>query len=121
MSSASTMAEHPKSQKHPKFGHLPRSTSGPQECALTASPPIPLDLQSMSHTQLTSYLAGRRTPPLPIPQQRLRLFPLRTKSVQAPWSSPATCPDIGTTSRTCLFPIQVSPGRHRQKHIHDKH
>ncbi|KAE9973751.1 hypothetical protein BLS_003446 [Venturia inaequalis] len=29
------MAEHPKDKKHPHFGHLPLSTSGPQECALT--------------------------------------------------------------------------------------
>lgn len=30
------MATHNKEQKHPKFGHLPLSTSGPQDCALTA-------------------------------------------------------------------------------------
>ena len=26
---------HPKDTKHPRFGHLPLSTSGPEECALT--------------------------------------------------------------------------------------
>lgn len=33
--SSTTMASHPKEKKNPKFGHLPLSTSGPQECALT--------------------------------------------------------------------------------------
>lgn len=28
---------HPKDKKHPKFGHLPLSTSGPQPCALTGT------------------------------------------------------------------------------------
>ncbi|OCK83975.1 hypothetical protein K432DRAFT_346078 [Lepidopterella palustris CBS 459.81] len=31
------MGSHPKEEKHPKFGHLPLSTSGPQECALTGN------------------------------------------------------------------------------------
>jgi len=31
------MAAHPKETKHPKFGHLPLSTSGPQDCALEGS------------------------------------------------------------------------------------
>ncbi|KAE9989776.1 hypothetical protein EG327_002243 [Venturia inaequalis] len=34
-SATAIMAEHPKDKKHPHFGHLPLSTSGPQECALT--------------------------------------------------------------------------------------
>lgn len=31
------MSSHPKEKKNPKFGHLPLSTSGPEECALTGS------------------------------------------------------------------------------------
>ncbi|KAJ9666325.1 NAD-dependent malic enzyme, mitochondrial [Coniosporium apollinis] len=29
------MGAHPKDKRHPRFGHLPLATSGPQECALT--------------------------------------------------------------------------------------
>ncbi|KAI4121259.1 MAG: hypothetical protein LQ347_006913, partial [Umbilicaria vellea] len=32
-----TMSWHNKDTKHPRFGHLPLSTSGPQECALTGT------------------------------------------------------------------------------------
>lgn len=31
------MAKHNKDVKHPQFGHLPLSTSGPVECALTGT------------------------------------------------------------------------------------
>lgn len=34
-STSGKMAQHDKQTTHPKFGHLPLSTSGPQDCALT--------------------------------------------------------------------------------------
>ena len=33
---------HPKDTKHPRFGHLPLSTSGPEHCALTVMKSLPI-------------------------------------------------------------------------------
>lgn len=67
--SSSLTAEHPKSQKHRKFGHLPRSTSGPQECALTASPPVSLNCYLCLYS--TNFLLPR-VPPFSVPHTSTR-------------------------------------------------
>ena len=53
------MAAHPKDETHPKFSHLPLSTSGPQECALTVSL---VSLQLLVLTAISQGTALLRSP-----------------------------------------------------------
>ena len=49
-------SQHPKDTKNPKFGHLPLSTSGPEECALTGT----ALLRSPYHNKGSAFLPSER-------------------------------------------------------------
>ncbi len=51
LQSSRNMSSHPKDKNNAKFGHLPLSTSGPEECALTVSIHFSLPFPSSQPTQ----------------------------------------------------------------------
>ena len=68
------MASHPKDTKNPRFGHLPLSTSGPEECALTVTHAI-----SASSLPKLTCTVGISLAEFAIPQQGFCLSSERTQ------------------------------------------
>lgn len=62
--SSRNMSSYPKDKKNPKFGHLPLSTSGPEECALTVFiAQLPYPFSQPTHPDYRSRAQHSSVPP----------------------------------------------------------
>lgn len=114
--SSRNMSSHPKDKNNPKYGHLPLSTSGPEDCALTV-----LNAHSLPPSSYLTNHPGFIPPPLPLPQQRQRLSAQRTQGLQALRLTTSQCADVGHAGRTRLCAVLQPCGSVGEEYVHDEY
>lgn len=108
------MSTDTKQQKSAKFGHLPLSTSGPQETSLTVW---------HAHTRVAmglTHCVGQCTSTNTLLQQGLGLHQRRARCLQASWAPSHQRPDPRRAGQARIRPVLLPTKRPRQEHLHDE-